>query len=193
MTPILADAGTPLMWAGFAHLTIGNLLIGLLEAGDLRKERNRGSSVDIGEPQRREYRCGGVGCARFNCAACNGCVLRVMGRRKPLATITRGGSSAPTPLQGTPPLRLSGATSTRRALQHGPGIAHSRPAITSPGTLRPHAVFSTHSMHFGADRSTSRWRRNHRREFQGRRLKAHQRRRPSIPGIRCRWRGATIG
>jgi hypothetical protein len=31
MTPILADAGTPLMWAGFAHLTIGNLLIGLFE------------------------------------------------------------------------------------------------------------------------------------------------------------------
>jgi hypothetical protein len=33
---LIADAGTPLMWAGFAHLTIGNLLIGLLEAGIVR-------------------------------------------------------------------------------------------------------------------------------------------------------------
>lgn len=37
MTPtLIADAGTPLMWAGLAHLTIGNLLIGLLEAGIVR-------------------------------------------------------------------------------------------------------------------------------------------------------------
>jgi len=31
-TAAQANAGTPLMWAGFAHLTFGNLLIGLLEA-----------------------------------------------------------------------------------------------------------------------------------------------------------------
>ena len=37
MTPsLIADAGTPLIWAGLAHLTIGNLLIGLLEAGIVR-------------------------------------------------------------------------------------------------------------------------------------------------------------
>ena len=30
-----ADAGTPLMWAGFYHLTLGNLVIGLVEGGIL--------------------------------------------------------------------------------------------------------------------------------------------------------------
>jgi hypothetical protein len=29
--PVLADAGTPLMWAGFAHLTVGNAIIGVFE------------------------------------------------------------------------------------------------------------------------------------------------------------------
>ena len=33
---LIADAGTPLMWAGLAHLTIGNLLIGLIEAAIVR-------------------------------------------------------------------------------------------------------------------------------------------------------------
>jgi hypothetical protein len=33
----LADAGTPLMWAGFAHLTVGNFFIGLLEAVIVRR------------------------------------------------------------------------------------------------------------------------------------------------------------
>jgi len=28
-----ANAGTPLMWAGILHLTLGNLMIGLLEGG----------------------------------------------------------------------------------------------------------------------------------------------------------------
>ena len=29
---VLANAGTPLMWAGFCHLSVGNLVIGLMEA-----------------------------------------------------------------------------------------------------------------------------------------------------------------
>jgi hypothetical protein len=32
----IADAGTPLMWAGFLHLTIGNFFIGLVEAAIVR-------------------------------------------------------------------------------------------------------------------------------------------------------------
>lgn len=30
--PVIADAGTPLLWGGIIHLTIGNLFIGILEA-----------------------------------------------------------------------------------------------------------------------------------------------------------------
>jgi hypothetical protein len=33
---VIADAGTPLMWAGFLHLTVGNLLIGFLEVAVVR-------------------------------------------------------------------------------------------------------------------------------------------------------------
>jgi hypothetical protein len=33
---LIADAGTPLMWASFLHLTVGNLFIGLLEAAIVR-------------------------------------------------------------------------------------------------------------------------------------------------------------
>jgi hypothetical protein len=31
MPTLIADAGTPLMWAGFIHLTVGNLLTGRFE------------------------------------------------------------------------------------------------------------------------------------------------------------------
>jgi len=44
-----ANAGTPLMWAGALHLTLGNLVIGLLEGGLLIYWLGSGS-VTFGVP-----------------------------------------------------------------------------------------------------------------------------------------------